>query len=70
MNPARPRIIHNSTKRPGSAQMVEATKNQNQSSWTTSQPPPDDSTVRPTAAREENSAYWVAVNSKLQSLDR
>ena len=23
-----------------------------------------------TAAREENSAYWVAVNSKLQSLDR
>ena len=33
-------------------------------------PPAEDNTVRPTAAREENNAYWVAVKAKEHSDER
>src|SRR5512145_2552382 len=45
---------------PGSAAPVVATKNQNQSSSSESQPPAEDSVVRPTVASEDNRAYCVA----------
>ena len=39
----------------------EGRKKITQSNWSASQPPDDDSRVRPNAANDDSNAYWVAV---------
>ena len=47
--------------RPGSAARVVMMKNATQSTWSASQPAPDDITVLENAISDVKSAYWVAV---------
>src|ERR1700720_1442081 len=64
------RMIQASSKRPGTQATVGRTKNGLQPRASASAPPDADKVVRPIAASEVSSAYWVAVKAILHNPDR
>src|SRR5271170_827255 len=64
------RMIQASSKRPGTQAAVAITKNGLHPSMSASAPPEADRVVRPIAASEVSSAYWVAVKAMLHSPER
>ena len=62
--------IQMSSTRAGTVATVVSRKNGTQPSFSASTPPEEATSVRPTDASEESSAYWVAVKAGEHRLER